>query len=73
MARQPCAVRVAELNTVVGWLPFSHIKRGVDEQSDIRYLYISRSIIDFAGMMELFGKYNVEFVSSARCIVHGKA
>lgn len=25
---------------------------------------ISRSIIDFAGMMELFGRYNVEFVSS---------
>ena len=25
---------------------------------------ISRSIIDFAGMMELFGKYNVEFVSA---------
>ena len=25
---------------------------------------ISRSIIDFAGMMELFGQYNVEFVSS---------
>ena len=25
---------------------------------------ISRSIIDFAGMMEMFGRYNVEFVSS---------
>jgi len=25
---------------------------------------ISRSIIDFAGMMELFGRYNVEFVSA---------
>ena len=25
---------------------------------------ISRSIIDFAGMMALFGKYNVEFVSA---------
>jgi DNA invertase Pin-like site-specific DNA recombinase len=25
---------------------------------------ISRSIIDFAGMMELFGKYNVEFISA---------
>jgi len=25
---------------------------------------ISRSIVDFAGMMEMFGRYNVEFVSS---------